>query len=229
MNIPSDFSQQRNSARAAAACIEGWLNEAQGEALFEAAAHATGRGHIVEIGSWLGRSTVWLAYGARVAGQRVLAVDRHVGSREDPTSHTFETFMTNIRRAGVADVVTPLVMSSADAARHVEGGVEVLFVDGDHSDEGARADVAAWLPRLVDGGCVLMHDVVTASYTGPRRQFRQRICWSGEFSAIHRVGSMGVATKVSQRGMGAAAWSWCAGVLLYVVDVKRWLRKARGR
>ena len=219
----------RAQARAAAARVEGWLSEAQGEALFNAAARATGRGRIVEIGSWKGRSTVWLAGGARVSGQRVHAVDRHVGSREAPGAQTFDTFMANLRSAGVEDVVTPLMMSSADAAQCVEGGVEVLFIDGDHSDAGARTDVELWVPRLVDGGVILMHDVVTASYTGPRRAFRRRICWSGNFAGVHRVGSMGVARRVSRQTLAAAAWSRIAGLLLYVVDLKYLLRKVRGK
>lgn len=229
MNIPFDVVAQRARARAAAARVEGWLSEAQGEALFNAAARATGSGRIVEIGSWKGRSTVWLASGARLSGQRVYAVDRHVESREAPGAQTFDTFMANIRGAGVEEVVTPLVMSSVDAANRVEGGVEVLFIDGDHTDAGARADVEIWVPRLVDGGVILMHDVVTASYTGPRRAFRRRICWSGNFAGVHRVGSMGVATRVSQQTLAAAAWSWIAGILLYVVDLKYFLRKVRGK
>lgn len=157
------------------------------------------------------------------------AVDRHVDSREAPRAQTFDTFLANIRNAGVEELVTPLVMSSADAAKCVEGGVEVLFIDGDHSDAGARADVDLWVPRLVDGGVILMHDVVTASYTGPRRAFRHRVCWSGNFADVHRVGSMGVATRVSQQTPAAAVSSWVAGMLLYVVDLKHLLRKARGK
>ena len=163
-----------------------------------------------------------------MSGQHVYAVDRHVDSREAPETQTFDTFMANIRSAGVEEVVTPLVMSSADAATRVEGGVEVLFIDGDHSDTGARADVDLWVPRLVDGGVILMHDVVTASYTGPRRAFRHRVCWSGNFADVHRVGSMGVATRVSQQTLATAAWGWIAGMLLFVVDLKLLLRKVRG-
>ena len=80
----------KDAARTAAAAVDGWLNETQGEALFDAAARCSGRGAIVEIGSWKGRSTIWLAHGARVAGQRVFAVDPHVNSREDPGARTLE-------------------------------------------------------------------------------------------------------------------------------------------
>ena len=227
MNASSDLTKAREGARAAAADVEGWLSEAQGETLFDLAARARGRGHIVEIGSWQGRSTVWLASGARLAGLRVVAVDPHTGSREDPSARTYETFTANIRRAGVDAVVTPMVMSSADAARQLDGGVELLFIDGDHSDAGATADAETWLPRLIEGGIVLMHDVVNAGYTGPRRVFRQRICWSGEFQSVRRVGSMGIATRTSRPRLWSRASGWLAGLLLYAVDAKRILKKVR--
>jgi hypothetical protein len=159
----------------------------------------------------------------------VIAIDRHAGSREDAAARTLEPFLANIRAAGVEDVVTPLVMTSAEAATHVAGEVDVLFIDGDHSDEGAASDAAIWLPRLADGATVLMHDVVTAAYTGPRRVFRRQICWSGRYASIHRVGSMGVARRVVRRSLPAAAWGRTAGVVLYLLDLKRMLRRLRGR
>ena len=227
MTASADFTRAREDAHRAAAAVEGWLSDAQGYALFDAAAQARGRGHIVEIGSWKGRSTVWLAAGARLAGQRVVAIDPHADSHEDPAARTFDAFVSNVRRAGVEDLVTPMVMSSADAARRLEGGVEVLFIDGDHSDAGASADVDLWLPRLIDGGTVLMHDVVSVAFTGPLRAFRRRVCWSGEFRSIRRVGSMGIATRVARRGIGSTLAGGMAGVLLYAVDAKRTLRKVR--
>lgn len=227
MSTPPDLAELRDRAGRAADDVEGWLSDAQGRALFDAAAYATGRGAIVEIGSWKGRSTVWLAHGAQAAGQRVYAVDRHEGSHEDPAARTFDVFQSNLRRAGIEAVVTPLVMSSADAAQHLEGGVEVLFIDGDHTDAGAKADADVWLPRLVDGGTVLMHDVVTVSYTGPLRVFRRQVCWSGDYAAIRRVGSLGVARRAFRRGPLTIVRGWLAGLLLYAVDVKRTVRKVR--
>jgi predicted O-methyltransferase YrrM len=219
----------RERARLAAARVDGWLSEAQGAALFDAAAAATGRGAIVEIGSWKGRSTIWLAHGARLAGQRLFAIDPHSHSREDASARTLDEFLRNLKDAGVEDVVEPMVMPSAEAATAVEGGVEVLFIDGDHSDTGASGDADRWLPRLIDGGTVLMHDVATAGYTGPRRVFRQRICWSPEFDRVRRVGSMGIARRVGRRGVAAAAWGRTAGALLYLLDIKRALRRLRGQ
>ena len=217
----------RERARAAAASIDGWLSEAQGEALFDHAARCSGRGAIVEIGSWKGRSTVWLASGARHAGQRVFAVDPHVNSREDPAARTLDEFTANLRRAGVDDVVMPLVMTSGEAARAVAGDVELLFIDGDHSDEGADHDASVWIPRIVLGGVLLMHDVVTASYTGPRRAFRRYVCWDARFAGVRRIGSMGVARRVARRSATDAARGAAAGMLLYMLDAKKALRRIR--
>ena len=212
--------------------IEGWLSDAQGRALLTRAAATTGRGAIVEIGSWKGRSTVWLAEGARLAGQRVHAIDRHTQSLEDPLANTLAEFLDNIKKAGVADVIEPLIMSSAEAASVVRGPVELLFIDGDHSFDGVRRDAEIWLPRVMDGGVVMFHDVATAGYDGPRRIFRRMVCWNERFAGVRRVGSMTIARRTPHRGIFEAAWGTVAGLLLYIFDAKqisRQLRKGRGQ
>jgi predicted O-methyltransferase YrrM len=182
--------QNCDDVRRLAASIDGWLSDTQGCALFRAAAATSRNGRIVEIGSWKGRSTVWLAAGARLSGARVYAVDPHTGSFEDPDAATFAEFRANLARAGLADLVEPLVMTSAEAARVVDGPIELLFIDGDHSYEAVHLDAARWLPKLGEGGIVMFHDVGTAGYTGPRRVFRRSICWSARFEGITRIGSM---------------------------------------
>jgi predicted O-methyltransferase YrrM len=215
--------QTCDDVRRLAASIEGWLSDAQGCALFRAAAAATGKGRIVEIGSWKGRSTAWLAAGARLAGARVYSVDPHVGSYEDPAAATLEEFRANLARVGLADHVEPLVMTSTEAARVMDEPVELLFIDGDHSYEAVRLDADLWLPKLVEGGTVMFHDVGTA-YGGPCRVFRRSICWSAGFEGIGRVGSMGIARRTRRRRFTSAAWGTCAGLLLYLYDAKRLLR-----
>lgn len=216
--------QTCDDVRPFAASIEGWLSDAQGCALFRAAAATTGKGLIVEIGSWKGRSTAWLASGARLAGARVYAIDPHTGSREDPKAATFEAFRTNLAHAGLEDFVDPLVTTSAEAARALPGPIELLFIDGDHSYDAVRQDAELWLPKLVEGGIVMFHDVGTAGYTGPRRVFRRAVCWSSRFDRIERVGSMAIARRTRRRGVASAAWGWCAGLLLYLYDAKRIVR-----
>jgi predicted O-methyltransferase YrrM len=225
--------QRADRAAAAAAGIQGWLSEAQGRALFAAAARSTGRGAIVEIGSWKGRSTTWLAHGARVSGARVYAIDPHRHSREDPGARTLDEFLENLDRAGVRDVVEPLVMTSGEAVDVVTGPVELLFVDGDHSADGARRDAQLWLPRVMTGGTVMFHDVATSGYGGPRRVFQKDICRSGAYHRLRRVGSMAVAERTASRSAWQALRSTLFGLLLYRYDLegalKGGLRRLRRR
>ncbi len=207
--------------------VDGWLSEPQGRALFEAAAGTTGRGAIVEIGSWKGRSTIWLAAGAKLAGRRVVAIDPHVNSREDRDATTVADFRKNIEQAGLSDIVEPLIMSSADAAALFEGPVELLFIDGDHSYDAVLRDAELWLPKLTEGATVMFHDVSTAAYSGPRRIFRRHVCLSPKFDSIRRIGSMTVARRTGQRSVLAALWGASAWALLFVYDVKAGLRRLK--
>jgi MMP 1-O-methyltransferase len=209
-----------------AASVEGWLSDAQGRALYRAASLVKGRGAIVEIGSWKGRSTVWLAHGARRARARVIAIDPHVSSREDPKAKTLAAFKTNIGRAGVEQDVEAMVMTSADAARAVQGDVELLFVDGDHSFEGALADARTWLPRLVHGGTVMFHDVAASGYSGPRRVFQAMVCRNHQFHRVRRVGSMMIAERTDRRSLAEGVRSRLVDLLLYFYDGEAAFKRA---
>ena len=221
------LEEEAERARQRASSVEGWLSDAQGRALFRAAAATTGRGAIVEIGSWKGRSTTWLASGARLAGHRVYAIDPHRCSREYPGAETEYEFLANLARNGLTAVVEPLVMSSEEAAARVAGPVELLFIDGDHSSEAVRRDAELWLPRLIDGGTVMFHDVATAAYSGPRRVVQEVVCRSPWFHGIRRVGSMVAAQRTARRSPRATVWGATAWLLLYIFDAKRALRRLR--
>ena len=207
--------------------VEGWLSNEQGRALYQAAAGTTGRGAIVEIGSWKGRSTIWLAAGAMQVSGRVYAIDPHKESKEDPLANTLTEFRLNLERAGVSEAVEPLVMTSVEASAVLEDPVELLFIDGDHSYDAVKRDAELWLPRLVEGGLVMFHDVTTTSYPGPRRIFRRHVCLSSKFDEIRRVGSMTVARRTARRGLRGALWGHTAWLLLHLYDGKAMLRAAK--
>ncbi|MBN2309082.1 MAG: class I SAM-dependent methyltransferase [Candidatus Hydrogenedentes bacterium] len=152
--------------------VEGYLHDLEGYALMRVAADGPGTGAIVEIGSFLGRSTCWLARGAKSTfREKVTAIDHFKGSPEHQagssfecrflTEHgsTFPAFQENIRRAGVEDYVEPIVASSEDAAKTWDRPIRFLFIDGDHSYEATRRDFSLWAPFLIPGGCIAFHDV----------------------------------------------------------------------
>lgn len=178
--------------------VEGWLNPAEVTALYELARGCTGRGAIVEIGSWKGRSTICLAAGARAGGSgaKVYAVDPHSGSPEHHAAlgevATFDEFKANIERAGVADGVVPLVMQSTEAAEAFDEPVELVFIDGDHSYEAARADIDAWLPKVVEGGAIAVHDAFVYQ-GGPREAIRRDLL--PHISDVHFAFSLFYARK----------------------------------
>jgi predicted O-methyltransferase YrrM len=141
--------------------VDGWLTVDEARTLYDAARACTGRGAIVEIGSWKGKSTIVLARGSR-AGSRVpvYAVDPHADYR-------FEEFRANVERAGIADLVRPIRSLSQPAADTFDEPIELLFVDGSHDERLVREDAEKWLPKVVDGGFVAFHD--TTWHAGPRR------------------------------------------------------------
>src|SRR5437870_10215952 len=94
--------------------VDGWLNYGEGRLLYQLARGCSGKGAIVEIGSWKGKSTIWLGHGSH-DGRRIKihAVDPHTGSPEHLGKSrrvwTFEEFQQNIKAAGVDDVIVPHV------------------------------------------------------------------------------------------------------------------------
>jgi MMP 1-O-methyltransferase len=186
-----------DEVRNLAAAVDGWLREGEGELLFSLARACTGRGAIVEIGSWKGKSTIWLAKGS-MAGNRVKvwAVDPHTGSEALGRVNTFEEFKRNITSAGLGEMVTPIVRPSQEAAAAFEGPVELLFIDGAHDYASARADFDAWFPKVVDGGIVAFHDVLDPACDGPRRVVLESVCSSRKFGGVRLVRSIAYAAKV---------------------------------
>ena len=145
--------------------VQGWLSRGEAELLFETALGRHGA-TIVEIGSYLGRSTSALALAAIQNGGRVAAIDPHTGDRsevefEGRNDVTTEAgFRANMTRLGLDGTVIPMVSMSTDAARDWTHGatVDVLFVDGWHSTEAVKADIDAWLPHLAEDAIVLFDD-----------------------------------------------------------------------
>ncbi len=161
--------------------IPGFLFPAEGYALLLLARHGPGQGEVVEIGSFMGLSTCWLATGLASAGRgKVTAIDTFQGSPEhqaDPhlkkvlaEGKLFDAFSVVLEQQGLAGQVQPLVGNSHDLAATWNRPIRLLFIDGDHSYEGVRRDFVDWERFVAPGGVVCFHDVggwdgVTKFYT----------------------------------------------------------------
>lgn len=152
--------------------VGGFLSPLEGYTLFLIAQHGEGNGAIVEIGSFEGKSTGWLALGSKRRGrEHVTAVDTFLGSPEhQPDAEfasasiieegtTLNVFRRNMETLGVTEYVNPIVATSEEAASQWSGDpIRLLFIDGDHSYEACAADYHAWSKFVAESGYVLFHD-----------------------------------------------------------------------
>ena len=204
--------------RAAALAAKGFMPPDEGDALHDAAlaaAHRHAGLPLVEVGSYCGRSTVWLGAAARAAHTVLFAVDHHRGSEEnqpgwewhDPTTvdpvvgkmDTLPTFRRTIHDAGLEDVVIAVVGPSPLVARHWTSACAFVFVDGGHGVEPARVDYFGWSPHVAMGGTLAIHDVFPDSADGGRPPYEQiylPALASGAFREIGACGSLRLLERV---------------------------------
>lgn len=167
---PPQVHQLANATR-------GWLSPAEGNLLYTLAKGCE-TGCIVEIGAFEGKSTTYLATGSRAgAGVPVYSIDPH--SEEQGGSNTFAAFQKQIKRIGLASIVHPIVATSAQAAASFSEAIGVLFIDGAHDEISVVLDWEQWVPRVVPGGFVAMHD--TLIWRAPRELAEARLLRSAEF------------------------------------------------
>ncbi|WP_317495837.1 class I SAM-dependent methyltransferase [Haloechinothrix sp. LS1_15] len=188
----------------------GFMPTEEGLALYEVAAEHLGAGLAVEIGSYCGKSTVFLAAAARRTGGTVVTIDHHRGSEEhqpgweyhdpdlvDPRSgklDTLATFRRTITDAGVEDHVVGVVGSSVTVAGFWRSPIALLFIDGGHTEEAAQADYSGWAPWVVPGGILAIHDVFPDPADGGRPPYHiyRRAIDGGQFHEVAATGSLRV-------------------------------------
>lgn len=155
--------------------IQGLITLAESDRLAELAGEVPVWASIVEIGSHTGRSTLWLAAGARSGhGAHVTAVDpwpepgytahyEDVKSDDDPFEFAtgeavFERFCVNVDAEAAWDMITVLRASSLDVADAWVNPIGLLFLDAMHGFADVKADCEAWLPKVTTGGVIALHD-----------------------------------------------------------------------
>ena len=187
------------------AALEGFLDPIEGYALLLLAENGPGQGCIVEIGSFAGRSTSYLAFGSkRARREKVVAVDHFEGSPEHRRDGVFEagllakggslyeTFRENLRAAGLDDWVHVLRAGSQEAVADWSHPIRLLFIDGDHSFEASQGDYEAWSQWLRPDGLVAFHDI--GIFPGVTSYYEQLLA-RGEVSEVLAAGTLRVASK----------------------------------
>ena len=188
--------------------IRGFMPPDEGRALHNHASTVAVEGPFLEVGSYCGKSTVYLGAAACQRGRLLFAVDHHRGSEEnqpgwewhdpdlvDPASGLIDTlpeFRRTIRDSGLDGTVVAVVGDSPSVAAAWGTPLALVFIDGGHGVEPAHADYQGWVPHLAEGGTLLIHDVFPDPADGGRPPFEiyQRAVASGAFEELDAVGSL---------------------------------------
>lgn len=198
----------------AAEQAKGFMPPNEGRALFEVACEYGRLGPICEIGSYCGKSAIYLGAAARLTGSVVVTVDHHRGSEElqpgwehhDPSlmdprfgkMDSLPEFRRTIAAAGLEEEVVAIVGRSETVARLWNTPLAMLFIDGGHSEEPARADYEGWAPHVLEGGVLAIHDVHERPEDGGQAPYHLylRAIGCGAFTEIRREGTLRVLKRV---------------------------------
>ncbi|MFW6051549.1 MAG: class I SAM-dependent methyltransferase [Myxococcota bacterium] len=194
---------------------KGFLDEAEGMRLYELAKGHAHLGPVLEIGSYCGKSSVYLGAGAREAGGVLVCVDHHRGSEEhqvgeeyhdpdlfDPDAGRMDSLVElrrNLRLADLEDTAVLMVTDSATAAGLWDRSLGMVLVDGGHSMAAARADYEGWAPKVAPGGILAIHDLFPDPAEGgqaPITIYREALA-SGLFEALPTTRTLGVLRRRS--------------------------------
>ena len=194
--------------------VTGFMPADEGRALFDAASRYLRGGVAVEIGTYCGKSTVLLGAAAARTGSVLFTVDHHHGSEEhqagwefhdaslvDPDSGVFDTlpeFRRTLDAAGLDDTIVAVVGRSTVVARAWATPVQLLFIDGGHSETAAQQDFDGWARWVSVGGSLVIHDVFPDPRDGGRPPYHIycRAIESGDFIEAGCAGSLRVLERV---------------------------------
>jgi len=198
-----------------AIAAKGFMPLDEGELLHRTALAHLDAGPALEIGTYCGKSAIYLGAAAEAVDSTVFTLDHHRGSEEnqagwehhDPTMvdpeiglmDTLPTFRRTVHRAGLEHRVVAVVGDSPTVAAYWRTPLALLFIDGGHSEEPAQADYTGFARWVQPGGVLVVHDVFERSEDGGQAPFHvwQRAVAGGSFEPVEAVGSMRVLRRTS--------------------------------
>jgi predicted O-methyltransferase YrrM len=193
---------------------KGFMPDDEGLALHEAGIAAGALGPLLEVGTYCGKSAVYLGAAARAAGTVLFTVDHHRGSEEnqagwehhdeevvDPETGRMDTlpfFRRTMFAADLEDVVVGVVGYSVPVAVAWKTPLGLLFIDGGHAEDVAMADYTHWSRYVVPGGTLAIHDVFDDPDAGgqaPRHVWERAV--ADGFEPVSATGSLRVLTNAT--------------------------------
>ena len=194
--------------------VKGFLDPKEGDALYSYAKQYSISGSCLEIGSYCGKSAVYLGMAVKENGQKLYSVDHHKGSEEqqpgeeyfDPDLKskdgdgidTLPFFLDTIEKSKLQSFVIPIVSTSEEAYEDLDINFDMIFIDGGHSEEAAQKDYDLWTHRINIGGILAIHDVFPNPKDGGRPPYNIYIkaLESGNFEELEVVKSLRLLRKI---------------------------------
>lgn len=189
---------------------KGFLNEEEGMRLYETGLKAALLGPCLEIGSYCGKSTLYLGAACKRQGTVLFAIDHHRGSEEQQPGEayfdkelydpgmggvdTFRFFRKTLIKSGLEDTVVPLVCKSELAAKYWNTSLGMVFIDGGHTFSAAYTDYCSWAVHVVPHGYLAIHDIFKDPAEGgqaPYHIYKLAIA-SRLYKALHTTHTLGV-------------------------------------
>lgn len=207
--MASDAAMDPQALAVALAC-KGFLDGDEGQRLHDLARDHAHIGPIVEIGSYCGKSSVYLGAGVKLSGGTLICIDHHRGNEEqqqgeeyhdpdlfDPEAGRMESLhhlRRAIRLARLEETVILAVGGSSQVAGVWRTPLGMVFIDGGHSQSAADTDYAAWTPRVATGGILAIHDLFPDPSLGGQAPINiyRRALGSGEFDELPTTKTLGV-------------------------------------
>jgi len=194
--------------------IKGFLDEEEGRYLYEAAKQASKFGPCLEIGSYCGKSAIYLGKACKENDSVLFTIDHHKGSEEqqpgeeyfdadlfDEKNNRIDTFpflRKAIVKAGLEDTVIPMICRSEVAARKWATPLSMVFIDGGHAYETVFIDYVSWSGHIVPDGYLIFHDIFLDPEKGgqaPYNVYKLAIS-SGLFRALPMFKTLGILRRL---------------------------------
>ena len=194
--------------------VKGFLDPEEGARLFELASATATLGPCLEVGSYCGKSTIYLGAACQAAEQQLFAVDHHRGSEEHQPGEeyhdgelldavtgrmdSFIAFRRTIDKAGLEETVIPIVAGTAAAGKNWRTPLGMVFIDGGHSEAAALLDYRTWAAHLMVGGVLAIHDIFPDPADGGQAPWLiyQRAEASGLFAPLTTVRTLGALERL---------------------------------
>ena len=194
--------------------VKGFLDPIEGEALYLYAKQYVKNDPCLEIGSYCGKSSVYLGSAVKENGQKLYSIDHHKGSEEQqPGEEYFDSdlinaegngidtlpfFLETIEKSKLDKFVIPIVSTSEEAYKDFTLNFDMVFIDGGHSEKAAQKDYELWSQRITKGGLLAIHDVFPNPEDGGRPPYNiyRRALESGNFKKLEMIKTLGLLKKV---------------------------------